>query len=89
MNILEFVSRGHEVIQQFVHVLLEPLFGHVFHCVKEHQPVLFINQSVVENTIHLMNPQTNQLVSLVQVRRWYEKHAKDYAREISQVEYVV
>lgn len=89
MIILEFLSCGYNVLQQTVHVFLELLFCRLFHHVKEHHPIVAVNQPVIKHAVHLVDPQSNQLVSLLKVRGGNEQHAKHDTREVTQVKHVV
>lgn len=89
MIIFEFLSCGYHVLQQIVHVFLELLFCCLFHHVKEHDSITAVNQPVIEHAVHFVDPQSDQLVSLLKVRGGNKKHAKHDTREVTQVEHVV
>ena len=89
MIVFELLAGGHEVVDEFVQILLELLLDHVLDRVKEQQPVRLVDQAVVEHAVDLVHPQPDQLVALVHVRGRHEQHAEDHAREVAQVEHVV
>jgi len=53
------------------------------------KPVGVISESVVEDSVHLVNPQTNQLVRLRHALRWHQQNAAHHSRKVAQVEDVV
>ena len=89
MIIVEFLSCGNNVLEQTIHVFLELLFCRLFHHVKEHDSIIAVNQPVIKHAVHLVDPQSNQLVALLKVRGRNEKHAKHDTREVTQVKHVV
>ena len=89
MIILEFLSCGYNVVKQAIHVFFEVLFCRFFHHVKEHDSVIAVNQPVVKHAVHLVDPQPNQLVSLLEVRGGNEEHAEHDTREVTKVKHVV
>lgn len=89
MIVLEFLPCRYNVLQQTVHVFLELLFRRLFHHVKEHDSIIAVNQSVIKHAIHLVDPQSDQLISLLKVRGGNEEHAKHDTREVTQVKHVV
>ena len=52
-------------------------------------PVIVVNESIVEDTVYLMHPESSEFVSLFHVCFWYQQHAPHHTREVSQVEHIV
>ena len=79
----------YQVLEQFVHVLFDGFIHHFFDHGIESLSIGVIDQSIVEDSIDFVDPQTIEFLLVFHVARWNEKDSSDDTGEISQIEEIM
>ena len=78
-----------QVLHQPVDIHLELGLKRLLNNVKKEGSIAVVDETIVEDAIHFVHPETNELVAFSHVRARCEKNALDDARKVAKIENVV
>ena len=50
---------------------------------------MVVNQTIVEHSVNLVDPQTNELIPFLHTGRWHQEDTENDSSKVSQVEHIM